>query len=64
MEQWNNFNILVLSMKHLKHQIHKYKLQPLLAVFWFCLITIVIHILWRLWAYRTHYWPIEEEMRT
>ena len=49
-------------MNQIKAKIIKYKLQPLVAVFWFCLITITIHILWRLWAHRTHYWPIEEEM--
>lgn len=49
-------------MNHLKKIIKKYHLHSLLAVFWFCLITIVIQILWRLWAYRLHYWPIQEEM--
>jgi exosortase/archaeosortase family protein len=28
------------------------------AVFWFCLITIVIHFGWRFWAIQLHSWPL------
>ena len=29
------------------------------GVFWFCLITIIFHVLWRLWANTFHFTPIQ-----
>ena len=32
------------------------------AVFWFCVITLLIHILWRFWEYNLLYFPIRNLM--
>jgi exosortase/archaeosortase family protein len=29
------------------------------GVFWFCLITLIFHILWRIWANTLHFFPIQ-----
>ena len=49
-------------MQKISNIIRKYKLEQFIGLFWFVVITITIHILWRLWAYRLHYWPIADEM--
>ncbi len=41
----------------------KHKLRSLKDVFFFILITLVIHFSWRAWARELHYYPIEEWMR-
>jgi len=43
--------------------LEKHKLRPLKDVFFFIVITIVIHFSWRSWAIDGHYWPIQEFMR-
>lgn len=48
-------NNLILKLDQL---LEKYNLKSLKGVAIFSLITIVIHILWRLWAYQLHYAPI------
>jgi exosortase/archaeosortase family protein len=36
--------------------------QKVRAVFWFCLITVLIHFSWRFWAINLHYFPIKSGM--
>ncbi len=43
--------------------LERYKLKSLKGIAIFCIITIAIHILWRLWAYQLHYAPIAGFMR-
>jgi exosortase/archaeosortase family protein len=32
------------------------------GVFWFCLITVLIHVSWRFWANNLHYFPVNRLM--
>ena len=32
------------------------------GVFWFCLITVLIHVSWRFWAHNLHYFPVYKWM--
>jgi len=50
--------------KKLDALLDRYKLKPLKGVMIFMLITVIIHFAWRLWAYRLHYFPIQDFMNT
>jgi exosortase/archaeosortase family protein len=34
------------------------KWENVRAVFWFCLITVIIHIIWKIWELKLHYFPV------
>ena len=34
------------------------KWEKIRAIFWFCLITVIIHIIWKVWELKLHYFPI------
>jgi exosortase/archaeosortase family protein len=36
--------------------------EKIRAVFWFCLITVLIHISWRFWVIHLHYFPVRGGM--
>jgi exosortase/archaeosortase family protein len=38
------------------------KWEKVRAVFWFCLITVVIHVFWRFWSNQLHSWPLYDLM--
>lgn len=38
------------------------KWEKIRAVLWFCLITVFIHIIWKFWELKLHYFPVGEFM--
>ena len=51
-------------LKGIKEFFTEPKWEKVRAVFWFCLITLIIHISWRFWVIYMDYFPIRRGMFT